>query len=234
MKFTMSLLNARIAFGRTILYAATDDTRPILNGVLVEAHADGRVVFTATDGFVLGCQRLDGQQVTAAGSVMVPREMIREAMKVWPKRGGTVTVTVVEKRITIDCDVDNKFRLFGGAAGMTITGFPIEGTFPKYRDLFPKPEREDVGRCAFNAAYLSDLAAVARLDPDSSGITRFYFGKPSEPQVFVIPGSSGEFIAVIMPMFVQWDDTDTGLAGVLARLDGPAGKRRLTQKSRRS
>jgi hypothetical protein len=54
MKFTVPVQTARPLLMRPALFSAKDDSRPVLNTVHIEAHADGRIVCVAADGFILG------------------------------------------------------------------------------------------------------------------------------------------------------------------------------------
>lgn len=227
MNFEMSLPDARIAFGRTAIYAATDDSRPVLNGVLVEAFADGRLNFTASDGFRLGVQMTNGK-VTTPGSAIVPLALVNEALKAWPKRGGRVTVTTTDTNVAMSCDVDDKYRLFGAASDIEVSGYLVQGTYPKYRQLFPKGELKPSGMFALNADYIAEIAKVARLDTDCARIVRCYLTDAHEAQAFMIKGEVGDFLLMIMPMYLSGTDEQT-LDQIVARLD-PKPTRKRTKR----
>lgn len=116
---------------RTLYAASTDETRYNLNGVYFEVLPDaGKIRMVATDGHRLTyVDRVVGADVTALMSgVIVPRKGLAEL-----------------KRLVDEEDADEIDLAFLGSSGIvqkgpvTLVMRLIEGEFPNYRQVLPKP-----------------------------------------------------------------------------------------------
>lgn len=123
------------ALRQVVLAASTDDTRPILTGVLLAAEGDG-VRLVATDSYRLAVRDLPGTSFLAEGqSVLVPRTALQEVHRLADK-AEQVTVRLGEREATFEV-----------GAVQLVTRL-IEGEFPNYRSLIPNNQsnRLTVGR----------------------------------------------------------------------------------------
>jgi DNA polymerase-3 subunit beta len=108
------------AIGQVTVAASTDAARPILTGVLFESTDDG-VRMAATDSYRLAVRDLRGIGISGAG--LIPARGLREL----PRTVGSSKVRV---------GLDAREGVFSSDRG-SLRLRMIEGTFPKYRSLFP-------------------------------------------------------------------------------------------------
>lgn len=123
------------ALRQVVSAASTDDSRPILTGVLMAAEADG-LRLVATDSYRLAIRDLPGTSFLAEGrSVLVPSTALKELNRVL-NQSSEVTLRLGER--------DAAFEL-GHVRLLTRL---IEGEFPNYRSLIPatQPNRLTVSR----------------------------------------------------------------------------------------
>ncbi|HSJ46784.1 MAG TPA: DNA polymerase III subunit beta [Euzebyales bacterium] len=103
--------------------ASTDDARPVLTGVYVEATAEN-LVLAATDSYRLAVLTLDWEQ-DVEGTVLLPRRALDEARRSAEQLGSEVRMTFEESQVGFD---------FGDRQLVTRL---IEGSFPPFRQLIP-------------------------------------------------------------------------------------------------
>ena len=103
--------------------ASTDDARPVLTGVYVEASTDN-LVMAATDSYRLAVLTVDWQQ-DVEGTVLLPRRALDEARRSAEQLGGDVRMTLESNQVGFD---------FGDRQLVTRL---IEGSFPPFRQLIP-------------------------------------------------------------------------------------------------
>jgi len=110
--------------------AATDEGRPVLTGVQLEA-ADGILTAAATDGYRLAVRSLTFDEAVE-GTALVPSRSLQEAAKAASEVGGSVTLVLEEGQVSF---------LFGERR---LTTKLIEGSFPNYRALLPDAHETSV------------------------------------------------------------------------------------------
>ena len=110
---------------QVVLAASSDDSRPILTGVLLAAEADG-LRLVATDSFRLAMRDVAGVSVLAEGqSVLIPSRALGELNRILGQ-GESVELKLGEREASFEVgDVRLVTRL-------------IEGDFPNYRGLIPE------------------------------------------------------------------------------------------------
>jgi DNA polymerase-3 subunit beta len=135
--------------------ASSDESRPILTGVLLAAEEAG-LRLVATDSYRLAVRDLPGTSVLQRDQrVLVPSRALNELVRLVPS-SGEITLRLGERDATFDV---------GGARLSTRL---IEGEFPNYRQLIPQnyPNRLTVGR----EALLDAVRRVKLLARDSTPI----------------------------------------------------------------
>lgn len=137
------------ALRQVVPAASSDDSRPILTGVLFTAE-EGGLRLVATDSYRLAVRDLPGASVLSAGqSVLVPSRALSELARLLDE--GEVTLRLGERDATFELDdIQVSTRL-------------IEGDFPNYKGLIPttQPNRVTVGRSAI-ADALRRVRLLAR------------------------------------------------------------------------
>ncbi len=118
--------------------ASTDDSRPVLTGVLMAAEDDG-LRLVSTDSYRLAVRDLPGAAVLRTGqAVLVPSRALTEVARVLGE-GDSVSLVLGEN--------DVSFELGDTSVSTQL----IQGDFPDYRKLIPttRPPALIVGRQAF-------------------------------------------------------------------------------------
>lgn len=113
----------KTAISQTTLAASSDDTRPVLTGVLCHTY-EGSLYFAATDGYRLAERRLIAldEEVLA----LIPASTLADVARVVPDDCDDVTILIDEAQV--------RFRM----NDIEVTSRLIEGNFPDYRQLIPK------------------------------------------------------------------------------------------------
>lgn len=109
--------------GQVARAAATEDARPILTGVKLEA-GDGSLTAAATDSYRLAVRTIPWEQAVS-GDSLIPARALQEAAKAASEVGGSVSVVLEEGQVSF---------MFGDRR---LTSRLIEGSFPNYRGLLP-------------------------------------------------------------------------------------------------
>lgn len=118
--------------------ASSEDSRPILTGVLMAAEAQG-LRLVATDSYRLAVRDLRGVGVLSDDQrVLVPSRALNELMRLLGSNTGEVALRLGAHDVTF------------GVGDVTLTTRLIEGEFPNYRALIPSgyPNRLIIGRDA--------------------------------------------------------------------------------------
>jgi DNA polymerase III subunit beta len=135
--------------------ASSDESRPLLTGVLLAAEEDG-LRLVATDSYRLAVRDLPGTTVLREGQkVLVPSRALNELARLVPS-SDHITLLLGEREATFEV----------GSARLTTR--LIEGEFPNYRQLIPQhyPNRLTVER----DALLEAVSRVKLLARDSTPI----------------------------------------------------------------
>lgn len=140
------------AVNQTNHAVGTDDTRPILTGVLIEQETDAGIKLVATDSYRLSVRDMPGASVLASGkSVIVPGKALKYLAS-----------------IASNGDEELSVRMSGthaqfSSGGMSLTARLIEGKYPNYKGLIPEdqPNKLTVDRYTMlNALKRVKLLAV--------------------------------------------------------------------------
>ena len=148
--------------------AASDDSRPVLAGVLVRFDGD-RLTMASADGFRLAVR--EGQltaPVTERLDIIVPARAMRELSRILGDRTEPVELTVTP----------NRGQLVVSTGDTTFSSRLIDGTFPDFRQIIPREfateielSREEfltaVRRAGFFARDNNDVVRIgARVSSD--------------------------------------------------------------------
>jgi DNA polymerase-3 subunit beta len=133
---------------RSAYAVSTDETRAVLNGVLVQADAK-KVAFVATDGHRLARATRDGDFAgLGKQAVIVPAKTIASVGRMAAEATSPVEVAISTQRNHI------AFRLRIGANDVVVYSRLLEGPFPNYEQVIPKsnPKTLTVSRLALREA----------------------------------------------------------------------------------
>lgn len=164
---TLPAVDLGEALRKVVRAASTDDSRPILTGVLVTAEADG-IRLVATDSYRLAVCDLAGQHVLNEGQkVLIPGRALNELQRLLGGSGGdgTVSMRLGERDATFE------------VGSTRLTTRLIDGEFPNYRQLIPPShpnvltvEREPLLEAIRRVKILARDATPVRLAISADGL----------------------------------------------------------------
>jgi DNA polymerase-3 subunit beta len=168
---------------QVVFAAATDESRPILTGVLAKFHQGG-LTLAAADGFRLSVTSADvGVDLDEALSVIVPARALSELSRISADQKDPIELIITPSRNQI------LFHL----TDIDLVSQLIEGNFPDYNQIIPKAHST---RTLVSTQELLKAVKVAFLFArDAANIIRFNIVPGSEltPGQLIIAGTSAEF-----------------------------------------
>jgi DNA polymerase-3 subunit beta len=168
---------------QVVFAAATDESRPILTGVLAKFHQGG-LTLAAADGFRLSVTSADvGVDLDEALSVIVPARALSELSRIGTDQQDPIELIITPSRNQI------LFHL----TDIDLVSQLIEGSFPDYNQIIPKAHST---RTLVSTQELLKAVKVAFLFArDAANIIRFNIVPGSEltPGQLIIAGTSAEF-----------------------------------------
>jgi DNA polymerase-3 subunit beta len=168
---------------QVVFAAATDESRPILTGVLAKFHQGG-LTLAAADGFRLSVTSADvGVDLDEALSVIVPARALSELSRISADQEDPIELIITPSRNQI------LFHL----TDIDLVSQLIEGSFPDYNQIIPKAHST---RTLVSTQELLKAVKVAFLFArDAANIIRFNIvpGSDLTPGQLIIAGTSAEF-----------------------------------------
>ncbi len=183
-----------------VRFTSTDLARPVLTTVQVSAKG-GKVMLRACDGFRL--VRIEAKHKGDLEPTLIPGDAVRafvKAVRAMPRSKATATPA----RLTSD-----KLTFIGPTGyDAEIRYRPADMTYPDLDKLIPKLGRKKHSeKVALNADLLSDTTALAKKYGSRVAGVRIINGPTPNDPVTILWQRLDDFkaTAVLMPMFVQWD-----------------------------
>jgi DNA polymerase III subunit beta len=155
----------RSAIDQVAFAAATDDTRPVLAGVLFKLQ-DQTITLSATDGFRLSVKTIDlPEPVRVAQEVIVPARALIELARIIGDSDSPVDITITP----------NGSQVLFHSENVDLVSRLIDGKFPDYQRIIPKQyaTRAVMDRSAFLQAakqasvFATSSANIAKLTLES-------------------------------------------------------------------
>jgi DNA polymerase-3 subunit beta len=163
--------------------AATDESRPILTGVLAQFHQGG-LTLAAADGFRLAVASADvGADLDAITSVIIPARALAELSRISGDQQEPIELIITPQRNQI------LFHL----SSTDLVSQLIDGNFPDYNQIVPK------SRTTRTVVATQDLLKAVKVAflfaRDAANIIRFSMIPGSEltPGQMIVTGTSAEF-----------------------------------------
>ncbi|MDD3828279.1 MAG: DNA polymerase III subunit beta [Anaerolineaceae bacterium] len=175
--------NFRRMIDQAVFAAATDESRPILTGVLAQFHQGG-LTLAAADGFRLAVTSADvGADLDEVTSVIIPARALSELARISTGEEETIELIITPGRNQILFHLPNT----------DLVSQLIEGNFPDYKQIVPKSYST---RTVVNTQDLLKAVKVAFLFArDAANIIRFNAVPGSEltPGQMIVTATSAEF-----------------------------------------
>ena len=170
-EFQVSTRDFKRSIDQTVFAADTEDTRPVLSGILVEIEED-RLTLAAADGFRLAVkQGKTLNPVESPVNVIIPARTFTEVSRLIGDQDSTMDVLVSSSRNQALFKLDD----------LQIVSQIIQGNFPRYRDLLEDAIRDTKAEAALR---ITDILAASRsvyiFVRDSNNIVKLQMNPGSE------------------------------------------------------
>lgn len=169
--------------------SSTDDTRYVINGVLVEFKPGSSTLIVSTDGRRLCRHESDWSEGEEAGSFIIPSRLISAIPATWTK-------------CQMEFNPGNDSIMFWKDTGydrglISVQGFAIDGNFPTWRMVVPSPMPTEfpAKKVSLNPQYLADALQAIR-DLGSTSATIVSTESVNDPIVLL----GTRVLIVLMPM----------------------------------
>lgn len=148
-EFQVSTREFKRSIDQTSFAADTEDTRPVLSGILVEIEED-RLTLAAADGFRLAVKQGKTQNpVSDPVNVIIPARTFAEVSRLTGDQDSTMDVLVSSSKNQVLFKLDD----------LQIVSQIIQGNFPRYRDLLEDAIRDTKAEAVLR---ISDMLAASR------------------------------------------------------------------------
>jgi DNA polymerase-3 subunit beta len=181
----------RDALGEVVFAAASDESRPILTGVLTKLSGD-QMTLAAADNYRIAVRSLTTSRTVAPEmSIVVPARSYAELMRILPDAEQQIEITVTP----------NKSQVLFHVEGIDLVSRLIEGQFPNYEPVIPSghTSRAVVDR----ESFLAGARRASIFARDSANIVRIELG-----------GEAGDGVAITAHAADVGDNADTLEASV--------------------
>ena len=163
----------RSAINQVAFAAATDETRPVLSGVLVTIDGD-QLTMAAADGFRLAVRTVEvAEPVAEKLSLLVPARTLIELARIIPDSDDPVEIAATPSRNQV------MFQY----PGLLVVSRLIEGQFPDYQRIIPQSYQTRVVLPVSDFLQATKTAAV--FSRDNSNIVRLSVAPSGEE---LVPG----------------------------------------------
>jgi DNA polymerase-3 subunit beta len=154
----------REALGEVVFAAASDESRPILTGVLTRLAGD-RMTLAAADNYRIAVRSLTlAKPVTPEITIVVPARSYAELMRIMPDAEESIEITVTP----------NKSQVLFHVNGIDLVSRLIEGQFPNYEPVIPTGH---TSRAVLDReAFLAGARRASIFARDSANIVKIEIG----------------------------------------------------------
>lgn len=183
----------RDALGQVVFAAASDESRPILTGVLTKLSGD-TMTLAAADNYRIAVRNLKLEKpVNPEMSIVVPARSYAELVRILPDAETPIEITITP----------NKSQVLFHVEGIDLVSRLIEGQFPNYEPIIPQSH---ASRAVLDReAFLSGARRASIFARDSANIVKIEFGGES---------SNGEGVSISAHAADVGDNADTLEASV--------------------
>jgi DNA polymerase-3 subunit beta len=163
----------REALGEVVFAAATDESRPILTGVLTKLTGS-EMTLAAADNYRIAVRTLGlAQPVGAETSIVVPGRSYAELMRILPDAEQQIEITITP----------NKSQVLFHVEGIDLVSRLIEGQFPNYEPVIPTSH---ASRAVIDReAFLAGARRASIFARDSANIVKVELGGDGTSEVSI-------------------------------------------------
>jgi DNA polymerase-3 subunit beta len=165
----LTAVDARVlreALGEVVFAAATDESRPILTGVLTRLEGD-TMTLAAADNYRIAVRTLTlARPVSAEQVIVVPGRSYAELVRILPDAEAPVEITVTPNRSQVLFHVE----------GIDLISRLIEGQFPNYEPVVPRKDSFTTAATLDREAFLAGTRRASFFARDSANIIKVEVG----------------------------------------------------------
>ena len=185
---TVDARQLREALGQVVFAAASDESRPILTGVLTKL-AGKQMTLAAADNYRIAVRTLVTQKpVSPEMTIVVPARSYSELVRILPDAETPIEITVTP----------NKSQVLFHIEGIDLVSRLIEGQFPNYEPVIPQSHSS---RAVLDReAFLAGARRASIFARDSANIVKIELGGES---------SNGEGVSISAHAADVGDNADT-------------------------
>lgn len=152
----------RAAIGQVALAAATDESRPILTGVLAKFE-DSQLTLAAADGFRLSVRTVSlPQSISDSFNIIIPAQALSELGRISGEQTDPIVIYVTPTRNQV------LFQL----TDVVLVSQLIDGNFPDYRQIIPRDRTTST--VLDTAGFLKACKMAHIFARDAAHITRIH------------------------------------------------------------
>ena len=181
--------------------AATDESRPVLTGVLANL-ADSTLTMAAADGFRLSVARASlDQELSQPITVIIPARALQELARISAEEQEPIQMTISP----------NRNQVFFHMTDIDVVSQLVEGTFPDYEAIIPKASNT---RTVINTTEFLKAVQIASFFSRDSNIVKLLIeasNESSSGQV-TISGTSAELGDNVSQLDAEVDGESTKIA----------------------
>jgi DNA polymerase-3 subunit beta len=156
----------REALGEVVFAAATDESRPILTGVLTRFDGE-TLTLAAADNYRIAVRTLTlAKAVPAETTIVVPGRSYAELVRILPDAEAPVEITVTP----------NKSQVLFHVEGIDLVSRLIEGQFPNYEPVVPRKDSWTARATLDREAFLAGTRRASFFARDSANIVKVEVG----------------------------------------------------------
>lgn len=199
----MKIIISRQEIQAALLFASTDESRLVLNSLLIEARSGKTPLIIATDGRRLAVIESQAEQINCEpcdGEMVLRSDFLKPICALNKTIGGKLFPWIGFE--TQECSKRVQVEFLGGNLFLEAhDNALVEGDYPNWRATVPdKSEiRQPVSELAVNAMLIADFVKVAKfIGRDDTGL-RMNLAGPGHAMEVNIP-SAPHFYGLIMPL----------------------------------
>jgi DNA polymerase-3 subunit beta len=163
------------AVEKVIFAAAADETRPVLNGVLVSSNSK-QLQLVATDGYRLSLKKIGLDEELQLPEMLIPAKALQEVARIFPQDEKEFELAITSRENQVIFSFED----------MEIVTRLIEGQFPEFEKIIPDQGKT---KCEIETEPLEKaVRATAIFAKESANIMRFR----SEDNDFIVEANAPE------------------------------------------
>ena len=182
-----------------MLFASTDESRYVLNGVLFQALAGKQPILISTDGRRLAVIETDAEQPASDGEsveVVIASSFLKPLCAFAKSQALIVSIEPHPPKRCV-------FNMFGAHCVVdSEEGALIEGQYPNWKQVVPAGEKNPVSQMALNSDYIGDYSKAGKLlGLDFTLVALNIFNASGAMEVRL--GGKPNFYGVVVPCMVD-------------------------------